>query len=256
MCGICGKYYFKEDLSVNRDLISKMNKLLSRRGPDEAGIWVDNNIGFGVRMLHILDKSRGKQPFFNEDKSIVSVCNGEIYNYKELKTFLIKKGHCLQTDCDAEIISHLYEEYRHECVKYLNGMFAFALFDRRNRFFLLARDRMGIKPLYYTIKNNALIFSSELTSLMQDEDIPDDLDPVGINQYVTLNYFPDEYTPFKKVKKLLPGHSLRIENKKVFIEKYWQFEFKRQALKSEADYIDEPEVGKEIKFIMPYCNIG
>ncbi|MFH1093722.1 MAG: asparagine synthase (glutamine-hydrolyzing) [Candidatus Omnitrophota bacterium] len=239
MCGICGKYNFSSENKVDEALVTKMNARLYRRGPDGAGTWLGDNAGFGIQMLHIRDRENGRQPFHSEDNSVVSVLNGEIYNYKELKEYLLKKGHSLHTNCDAEVISHLYEEHGAGFIKMLNGMFALALYDRENGVFLLARDRMGIKPLYYSITKDGVVFSSQLLSLMQDKSISDELDPKGINCYFSYNYFPIDYTPFKQAKKIMPGHYLLADSKGHKIEKYWQFNFKKHKVCSTNEYVEE-----------------
>ncbi len=239
MCGICGQYFLQSSKQVNKELITRMSTRLYRRGPDEAGGWVQDNIGLGIQMLHIRDYENGRQPFRNEDGTVLLIFNGEIYNYDEIKAYLIKKGHSLFTQCDAEVISHMYEEFGPEFVERINGMFALALFDKKKRIFLLARDRLGIKPLYYALGEDVVIFSSSLRSLLEDKDIPSGLDTKGINHYFSYNYFPCDYTPFKKIKKLLPGHYLIAEKQKIETRRYWQFEFQRQKVKSEREYIDE-----------------
>ncbi|MBI4846217.1 MAG: asparagine synthase (glutamine-hydrolyzing) [Candidatus Omnitrophica bacterium] len=206
---------------------------------DEARGWVQDNIGLGIEMWHIKDYENARQPFCNEDGSIFVSFNGKIYNYYEIKAFLIKKGHTLINHCDAEIISHMYEEFGLEFAERINGMFTIALFDKKKSFFLLVRDRLGIKPLYYSMGEGGITFSSTLRSLLQAKHVPDALDEMGINFYFTFNYFPCEYTPFKKINKLLPGHYLIAEEEKIEIRSYWQFNFQRQKHRSEHDYIDE-----------------
>ena len=167
MCGICGKLNFDSVTNVDPDLINIMTSSLYHRGPDDYGIFVDKNIGLGHRRLSVIDLSpAGKQPMCNEDESIWITYNGEIYNFKEIREDLEKKGHRFKSDTDTEVIIHAYEEYRERCLSLFNGMFAFVIWDSNKKQMFLARDRLGIKPLYYSINNNRIIFSSEIKSIL------------------------------------------------------------------------------------------
>ncbi len=157
MCGICGTVGL-----ANQDLLKKMCRIMFRRGPDDEGYFIDKNIGLGIRRLSIIDLETGHQPIHNEDRSVWIVYNGEIYNFKELKHNLESKGHRFYTESDTEVIVHLYEEYGKDCVKYLRGMFAFSIWDEKNQRLMLARDRVGKKPLYYTQIGRGLLFASEI----------------------------------------------------------------------------------------------
>lgn len=151
MCGICGIYNFGEPRPVSRTMLQSMNRTMVHRGPDDEGEFVENNIGIAMRRLSIIDLASGRQPIHNEDKSKWIVFNGEIFNYRELKELLIKKGHRFYTASDTETILHLYEEFGDDCVKHLRGMFAFAIWDSTSQSLLVVRDRVGIKPLFYSI---------------------------------------------------------------------------------------------------------
>lgn len=241
MCGICGKYYFHRDRTVAREMLIRMTKSLYSRGPDEEGLFVNNNVGLGVRRLSIIDKKHGKQPMFNENKTICHVFNGEIYNYKQLRRYLLDKGHILTTDCDSEVIGHMYEEFGEFFVEKLHGMFSIALLDLRTRRLMLVRDRIGIKPFYFSILDDSLVFSSSVNSLIQDGDIPTDFDLAGINCYFSYNYFPDSYTPLRHVKKLLPGCYLICDCNGVELKEYWKLHYveTEDITRSKDSYVEE-----------------
>src|SRR5690606_4302945 len=162
MCGICGVVQVKDKRPVNHQVVERMTRCMSHRGPDEEGLYHRQNAALGARRLSIIDVSGGQQPIANEDETLWIVFNGEIYNYQQLRIFLQKRGHFLRTEGDTEVILHLYEEFGPDCVQHLNGIFAFAIWDEVRQTLFLARDRMGIKPLYYTQINGDLIFGSEL----------------------------------------------------------------------------------------------
>ena len=159
MCGICGKFNFDRDNRVSPDVVKAMADMIQHRGPDDEGFFVSGPIGLGFRRLSIIDLQTGHQPLSNEDGSVWIVFNGEIYNYQELRTFLLGRGHIFKTQTDTEVIVHLYEEMGEKCVEKLRGMFAFAIWDNRNKTLFIARDRVGIKPLYYWLSDRSLIFA-------------------------------------------------------------------------------------------------
>src|SRR5438034_7398955 len=161
MCGICGIYEYKTQKPVDQQILDDMLQVLHHRGPDDAGAFLDRDLSMGMRRLSIIDLNGGKQPISNEDGTVVTVFNGEIYNYRSLREQLEGRGHVLATESDTEVIVHLYEEFGEQCVQHLRGMFGFAVWDKRKRQLLLARDRLGIKPLYYTQSGGRLIFGSE-----------------------------------------------------------------------------------------------
>src|SRR5208282_1559916 len=165
MCGICGVLNMRKDGAVSAAVLAGMNAQLSHRGPDDCGVYLDRFMGLGHRRLAVLDVANGKQPLANEDGTIWVTYNGEIYNYRELRQELLSKGHRFATECDTEVIVHAYEEYGERCVSQFNGMFAFALWDRKRELLFLARDRLGIKPLHYGICGPYFVFASEIKAI-------------------------------------------------------------------------------------------
>jgi asparagine synthase (glutamine-hydrolysing) len=202
MCGICGKLDFYEK-DISEDLLKKMTGSLAYRGPDDEGIYISLPIGLGHRRLSIIDLSpAGHQPMSNEDESIWLVFNGEIYDFQEHRLRLTTKGHYLKSQTDCEIIIHLYEEFGISCLDHLNGMFALALWDSRNRQLWLVRDRLGKKPLHYYWDNKKLVFASEIKAILCDPDVPREIDYEALDLYLTLNYIPAPWTIFKNIRKL------------------------------------------------------
>ena len=221
MCGICGKLDFYEN-RIDEDLLKKMCRSFPYRGPDEEGIFLDSPIGLGHRRLSIIDLSpAGRQPMSNEDGTIWLVFNGEIYDFMKLRERLLSKGHTLKSRTDSETIIHLYEDEGIDCLRYLNGMFAFALWDSRQQKLLLGRDRLGIKPLNYYWDGRRFVFASEIKAILCDHDIKRELDPEALDLYLTLNYIPGPWTIFKKIQKLMPGSYLVAEKGKISVETYW-----------------------------------
>jgi asparagine synthase (glutamine-hydrolysing) len=225
MCGICGKINFQKDQPVEGRLIEAMCAQLRHRGPDDQGIYLDNNVGMGMRRLSIIDLSTGKQPISNEDGFVWVVFNGEIYNFLELKRELKSRGHYFYTNTDTEVLIHLYEDYGPDFVSQLNGMFAIALWDKRRKSLILARDRIGIKPLYYMIGKDKLLFGSELKAILQD-DVEKKIDLQALSDFLSLNYIPAPRTIFKGIKKLLPGQLLIYTNGRIRLHKYWDVEYR------------------------------
>lgn len=211
MCGICGIVSKKGINQANIDSIHQMNKHLIHRGPDGEGLFTDDYAAFAMRRLSIIDLHGGWQPLHNEDGSLILIANGEIYNYIELRRELEENGHYFSTKSDCETILHLYEEYGRNCVHHLRGMFAFALWDRKNQHLMLARDRMGEKPLYLYETTDKIIFSSELKSILQSHEIPFMLDADAINLYFHYQYVPEPFTPIKNIRKLPAGHYINID---------------------------------------------
>ncbi len=238
MCGICGILNKKEE-KINFEILKKMNETLKRRGPDDEGFYIEDNIGLAMRRLSIIDLEGGKQPIFNEDKSICVIFNGEIYNFVELREELIKKGHFFKTKSDTEVIVHLYEEKGENFPEYLNGMFAIALWDKRKKKLILTRDIAGEKPLYYGDFNDFFIFASELKAILANPLIKREIDLKVLNLYFTLEYVPSPYSIIKNIKKLKPGHTLIYENEKIKIKPYFKFEKKKIEKKDLLDYLDE-----------------
>jgi len=196
------------------------------RGPDDEGIYSDEFVALGIRRLSIIDLTGGKQPLHNEDNTLVCVCNGEVYNYVELRQKLQSHGHIFKTDSDAEVVLHLYEEYVEGCLKYLRGMFAFVLWDRKKRTIFAARDRVGIKPLYISKVNGALWLSSELKTIVGAANISPTLSPISIWQYLHYGYPVDQgNTMIEEVKRVLPGEYLLANSKEIIRKRYWEPNF-------------------------------
>ena len=221
MCGICGKLNFN-GREISEDLIRKMCQSFSYRGPDDEGTYVSSPIGLGHRRLSIIDLSAaGHQPMCNEDRTIWLVFNGEIYDFNDIRENLKTKGHTLRSRTDTETIIHLYEEEGPDCLKHLNGMFGFALWDSRSQRLWLARDRLGIKPVNYYWDGQRLIFASEIKAILCDPDVPREIDPEALDLYLTLNYIPPPWTIFKNIRKLMPGNRLIVEKGEITVEPYW-----------------------------------
>jgi asparagine synthase (glutamine-hydrolysing) len=225
MCGING-FVLDKSTSVdeNISMINKMNSLITYRGPDSDGIYTDAAVGLGMRRLAIIDLSTGKQPIFNEDGTMVIVFNGEIYNFKELRDDLIMKGHKFTTKSDTEVILHSYEEYGTKCLDKLNGMFAFAIYDIKNREVFIARDRAGEKPLYYHKDHEKFIFASELKSIIKTFDIKKEINKTALNQYFSLTYIPAPLTMFENIFKLEAGSFILYKDGNLKIERYWNID--------------------------------
>ncbi|MEZ4867715.1 MAG: asparagine synthase (glutamine-hydrolyzing) [Caldilineaceae bacterium] len=238
MCGIAGKVTFT-GAPVAGELIHAMCDGIAHRGPDESGVYVKGVVGIGNRRLSIIDLAGGHQPICNEDETIWIVFNGEIYNFLELRELLVKKGHRFKTNSDTEAIVHLYEEYGVDCLQHLNGMFAFAIWDEAHQRLLLARDRLGKKPVVYALTKQALTFASEIHALLQDGTVPRRLDLEALNLYLTLLYVPSPWTMLKDVRKLPPGHYLLWEQGEITIKRYWDVKFNPHPNYSEAEAIAE-----------------
>lgn len=198
-----------------------MRDLMTHRGPDDAGVYLNKNIGLAHRRLSIIDVAGGYQPLSNEDDTVWIIYNGEIYNYLDLKETLKSKGHVFKTNSDTEVILHAYEEFGVGCLEYMRGMFAFAIWDDRKKQFFGARDRLGIKPFYYYNLNNCFIFSSEIKSILLDERVNKVIDDQSLFYYLNVRYIPAPYTIYKDIFKLEPGHYVLIKNNQVDIRCYW-----------------------------------
>ena len=230
MCGICGKLSYG-GVQVDEALLRRMCRSLVYRGPDDEGVFVSSNsesqnskvqVGLGHTRLRVIDLSdAGHQPMCNEDETIWLVYNGEIYNFKEIRTELKEKGHRFRSDTDSEVIIHLYEEEGIDCLKRLNGMFALCIWDERLQKLWLCRDRLGIKPLVYYWDGETLIFSSEIKGILCDSKVRKEIDWSALNLYLTFNYIPAPKTIFKNIRKLEAGHYLLAEGKTVVTRKYW-----------------------------------
>src|SRR5580693_1337172 len=221
MCGIAGIVGERDDNRVDYDVIHRMCHTIIHRGPDDEGVFIKDGTGLGMRRLSIIDLAGGQQPVFNEDRSCWLVFNGEIYNFKELRRELENKGHRFQSHSDTEVIVHLYEDLGADCVHKLRGMFAFALFDDRRRCLLLARDRLGKKPLHYALLGDRLLFGSEIKAILAAAPELSTTNSRALLQYFYFGYIPDPSTAFLGIQKLAPGHLLEFEKGEVRVRQYW-----------------------------------
>jgi len=237
MCGICGIFNFNGE-PVDRGLLSKMTQVMHHRGPDGEGSYIAQGVGLGHRRLSIIDLAGGSQPISNEDGSMWIVFNGEIYNYIELHDELIVKGHIFKTRSDTEVIIHGYEEWGLDCVNRFNGMFSFALWDGNSDRLFMARDHLGIKPLYYVRLGNKLLFASEIKSLLQDGDCKRAVDIKSLGELFTFRYVPSPNTLFKDIKKLPPGHLMTVDNRGIEIKRYWNWTPQIRSAYREEDLIN------------------
>lgn len=234
MCGIFGFVSSK-----SRDIdYKRLTDTLSHRGPDDSGYYRDDNVALGHRRLSIIDLEGGHQPILNHDGTIAIIFNGEIYNYLELRNVLLQKGYVFTTHGDTETILHAYEEWGEECVNYLNGMFSFAIWNKTKKELFIARDRLGIKPLFYAIHNDTLYFASEMKAIIADSEIPLKINDTALASYFTLSYIPAPYTIYRNVKKLLPGHTLTWKNGHIVEKQYWDIHFIPDRNKSESYFLE------------------
>ena len=239
MCGITGIVHFDRLQSLDEQKLKRMTDVIEHRGPDSEGFYVDNHIGLGHRRLSIIDLQTGNQPMFSEDQKKVIVFNGEIYNYIEIREELIKKGYRFQSESDTEVILNAYEEWGYECQNKFNGMWAFALWDQTKQVLFLSRDRIGEKPIHYSIFENTFVFGSEMKSLFT-YGIPKIADFSLTELYLMLAYIPEPYTFYKNIFKLKAGHYLIVKNQKVEEFKYWDLpEIDESNMLKDKDYIYE-----------------
>ncbi|HBC85689.1 MAG TPA: asparagine synthase (glutamine-hydrolyzing) [Lentisphaeria bacterium] len=226
MCGIVGIVHL-DGSPVLPEILASMNSAIIHRGPDGEGIWHDGPAGLAHRRLSIIDLAAGKQPMTNEDGTVWITYNGEIYNHVELRRNLENKGHKFKTSCDTEVIVHLYEEYGRDCVTFLNGMFAFGIYDVKNRVLFLARDRMGQKPLVYFSDGKRCVFASEMQALLKHPQMSREINLQSLHDYFSLQYVPHPDAIYSKVKKLPPSHTLEINLQfgKTRLNRYWKCRF-------------------------------
>jgi asparagine synthase (glutamine-hydrolysing) len=238
MCGIVGIVDLRGHRAIDRQLLERMNETQHHRGPVEGGLHVEPGVGFGHRRLSIIDLSSGQQPLFNEDRSVVVVFNGEIYNFRELMEELLQLGHSFRTRCDTEVIVHAWEQWGEACVARLRGMFAFAIWDRNRDTLFLARDRLGIKPLHCAyLPDGIFLFGSELKPLLAHPSLSRELDPCAVEDYFAFGYVPEPRTIFKGAFKLMPGHTLtlQVDGMEKRQKPYWDLPFKPLAPMSEEE---------------------
>ncbi|MFQ5534406.1 MAG: XrtA/PEP-CTERM system amidotransferase [Sphingomonadales bacterium] len=254
MCGLAGIFDSRGGRPIDRAVLERMNDSQRHRGPDESGIFIAPGMGLGHRRLSIIDLSGGQQPLFNEDGSVVVVYNGEIYNFQELYRELAAAGHSFRTRCDTEVIVHAWEEWGEDCVRRFRGMFAFALWDSNTETLFLARDRLGIKPLYYAqLADGLVLFGSELKSLMQFPALPRDIDVCAVEDYFAYGYIPDPKSIYRSVRKLPPAHVLTIRRGRAVPppSAYWDLTFNGVPLGVD-EAIDEliPRLREAVKIRM------
>lgn len=221
MCGIAGYLRFDRSARAEPALLEAMASRLAHRGPDDEGFFLDGNVGLAHRRLSIIDLAGGHQPLFNEDRSAALVFNGEIYNYRDLTADLEARGHVFSTRSDTEAIVHAYDQHGEACVNELRGIFAFAIWDRRRRRLLLARDRLGVKPLYYFLGPGLLAFASEIKALLAHPEVPREVDREALELYLALRYVPGPRTLFRGIRKLQPGHILAWDEGGLRLREYW-----------------------------------
>ncbi|HEV7682858.1 MAG TPA: asparagine synthase (glutamine-hydrolyzing) [Pyrinomonadaceae bacterium] len=246
MCGIAGFVDFQDAINARvaetrAQIIDDMCRVIRHRGPDDQGVMLKPGVALGMRRLAIIDLAGGHQPISNEDHSVTIVFNGEIYNYRELQAELQTRGHQFRTNSDTETIVHAYEEFGASCVDHLRGMFAFAIWDDRAKTLFIARDRVGKKPLYYSVtRGGTLVFGSELKSLLEHPDVERTINPQAIDAYFSLGYVPDPISIFENVEKLPPGHHLTFSNGRLTVERYWDFSYNTNGNGHKAaDYLEE-----------------
>lgn len=225
MCGICGVYNFSSSEPVRPGLVRDMTATLYHRGPDEEGFYIKNGVGLGMRRLSIIDLATGQQPISNENNTIWVILNGEIYNYRQLRDELILKGHKFKTKSDTEVIVHLYEDRAEMCVESLRGMFAFAIWDSRSKKLVLARDQLGIKPLYYWLDAGFCLFGSEIKAILKDSRVPREINYEALDDYFTFLAVPSPKSIFKGIYKLPPAHILTCTPNQAAIKEYWDVDF-------------------------------
>src|SRR5688500_262361 len=223
MCGITG-WINLDTTKQNHDaeaVLHSMCETIVHRGPDSEGLWIDDQAALGMRRLSIIDLKTGDQPVFSCDRSVIVMMNGELYNYREVRADLEKRGHKFTTNSDTEILPHLYEEYGEALVDHVNGMYAFSLWDTLRKKLIIARDRFGEKPLYYGVFDGKLIWASELKSLLAHPSVIPELDLNALRHYVSFDYVPAPMSIFKGVHKLPAAHILTVENGEVKTRRYW-----------------------------------
>ena len=238
MCGISGIFHYDHEEPVSESILRRMTDVIAHRGPDDDGFHLDQRAGLGHRRLSIIDVSGGHQPIYNEDGTVAIVFNGEIYNYRELATLVEACGHTLKTRSDTETIVHLYEEFGADCVAMLHGMFAFAIWDAGKQTMLIARDRLGKKPLYYSAYGGKFVFGSELKAVIANPHVPRETDAEALADYFSFQYIPSPKSVFKHVRKLRPAHYLVVTREGLREYEYWDLDFSRTEERSEDEWCD------------------
>jgi len=212
MCGFAGYMDLRSGRVAKKEVLARMAQTIVHRGPDSSGYFLEEQFGLGFRRLSIIDLEGGNQPMTNEDHSIVLACNGEIYNYRELRTGLEEKGHVFRTKCDVEVLLHLYEDNGVDFLNKLNGQFAFVIYDRKKKELFLARDQVGINPLYYTIADGVLIFASEIKAILEHPSVRREVDLTGLDQTLSFPGVVSPRTMFKGIESLESGHYITVRD--------------------------------------------
>lgn len=238
MCGICGIFEYERPSDIPTELVHAMNQTMVHRGPDDGGVFVGPGIGLGHRRLSIIDLAGGHQPMSNEDKTIWVLLNGEIYNYSELRADLLEKGHKFATKSDTEAIVHLYEERGVDCFSKLRGMFSVAIWDSRTRRLVLARDRVGKKPLFYAADKNRILFGSELKALLAPGIVSRELDELALSDYFSYGYVPAPKSIYRSIRKVMPGHYLVASKEGLREVSYWDLSFARVREQTEEQWCE------------------
>src|SRR5574341_616318 len=240
MCGIAGICNLQRSREISREALEKMIEMVRHRGPDGFGFYRDGNVGLAHARLSIIDLEGGWQPIFNEDKTVCIVFNGEIFNYLELREILESKGHRFATRSDTEVIVDLYEEYGADSLKHLNGQFALAIWDKRFQRLFIARDRVGIRPLFYTTVENQFLFASEVKAIFADNRVRREVDPFALDQIFSFWMTIPPRTAFKDIHELPAGYYLTIDHGKIEQHKYWDLDFNPlEVIRTEEEYADE-----------------
>jgi len=242
MCGFVGYVDLYHKRRAEKELLVRMTEMIAHRGPDSSGYFIEENIGLGFRRLSIIDLESGDQPLYNEDRSLVLMYNGEIYNYRELRSALIRKGHVFRTNSDGEVLLHLYEEDGTRLLNKLNAQFALVIYDRREKSLFLARDHFGIHPLYYTLTNGVLVFASEIKAVLEHPLVQREVDLTGLDQVLSFPGLISPRTMFKDIQSLESGHYVTVRNSTLKVEEYWDLDYPRMGEnshdKTEVYYID------------------
>lgn len=241
MCGIGGVFETAEGARPEASVLVRMAETLTHRGPDSSGYYLKDGAGFGFRRLSLLDLEGGSQPIFNEDDSVALICNGEIFNYRELRDELSRAGHRFRTETDVEVLVHLYEEHGIGFLNMLNGQFAFAIYDERRRTMFLARDHVGINPLYYTFAGGAFIFASEIKAILAHPRVRREVDLTGLDQVLSLPGLVSPRTMFKGIQSLPPGHYVVVRNQDLQVKEYWDLDYPAcraaDEVRAEGEYV-------------------
>jgi asparagine synthase (glutamine-hydrolysing) len=246
MCGICGEAALRPGVEPDPEVLRGMLAALHHRGPDDRGEYLEPGITLGSTRLAIIDLAGGHQPLANEDGSMWIAFNGELYNFPDLRLTLHRRGHRFATACDTEVVLHAFEEFGPDCVEFFNGMFAFAIWDTRRRRLFLARDRVGIKPLYFAETLNSLVFSSELKALLAHPAIEPRLDLTAVDEYLTFEYVPAPRSILSQVRKLPPGHYLVLQDGRIALQRYWD----PSLLRSETGRKSESEYAAQLRTVL------